>query len=621
MRVYVLLGSGYHCCRSCCRDFFSRFTVLTLSSVFLTLSFLFPFPLQTMQDDLTEALSELPFELDRSMENHRKELVSILDSAQKRLRSCAETVCGQYSQESARRAEALSEIAARLTQIEHTVKQTRALVARQKQAVREQERRKTEQAADDTKQKNQEQEDTGASTSTSTSASTSTSTSASTSMSASTSTSTSASLPLITDVLGSADLVRLEKSVVALKSLASSMASFLGEIEQASAKVPVPEVKFDAVYSAVRALGSEEKDTTLATLAEKVKASRERLCAAQKRSEGIDSALEMYKLGMGTIQKDSGHKLTGGQSNWSRNVQQSHNGKWLAAAFSNGVVEIWNLAKDSACTVDDSNSLTMKHDTIWGMVWHPKDGKLITGSENGLVCVWHHEDDVWSVDSCLKLKGGCMSMALEPSGSRIVVGTVSENALIISYPLNPKQDRLAALDHCDKSSKRSIRMFCVDWSADGKYIATGADDYSVMIWDSMTLDVVKKITKHTNELRTIKFSPCCSELLTSSTNAQIYIWDVATWDLLHETQVTSSHVFYTWTAEYHPSALTILLAASSSLSVYIMDRSLNMIQELKLPGSRTESTASFSREGSKVFVAAYGDIWSYDITPAKTLDV
>jgi len=71
-------------------------------------------------------------------------------------------------------------------------------------------------------------------------------------------------------------------------------------------------------------------------------------------------------------------------------------------------------------------------------------------------------------------------------------------------------------------------------STDGKLIASGALDGSVIIWDVSTGDPLLRLAGHTRAIEELTFSPHGNWLVTAGDDAALRIWDVMTGDLLQE---------------------------------------------------------------------------------------
>ena len=71
-------------------------------------------------------------------------------------------------------------------------------------------------------------------------------------------------------------------------------------------------------------------------------------------------------------------------------------------------------------------------------------------------------------------------------------------------------------------------------SMDGKHIASGDIDGSVVIWDGPADDSPMKLAGHTESIEEITFSPDGKWLVTAGDDAALKIWDVLSGDILQD---------------------------------------------------------------------------------------
>ena len=75
------------------------------------------------------------------------------------------------------------------------------------------------------------------------------------------------------------------------------------------------------------------------------------------------------------------------------------------------------------------------------------------------------------------------------------------------------------------SNKRNIN--CVDFSHNGKLVASGSDDHTIRIWDvAQGQPALQVLTGHTNSVRSIDFSPDSRRLASASNDYSVRIWKV-----------------------------------------------------------------------------------------------
>lgn len=83
------------------------------------------------------------------------------------------------------------------------------------------------------------------------------------------------------------------------------------------------------------------------------------------------------------------------------------------------------------------------------------------------------------------------------------------------------------------SMGHSSRIICVAWSPNGKYIASGSFDKTVMLWDASNGQHIRTYKEHTQRIQALAWSPDSRYIASASNDASIHVWEAATGDTLH----------------------------------------------------------------------------------------
>ncbi len=140
------------------------------------------------------------------------------------------------------------------------------------------------------------------------------------------------------------------------------------------------------------------------------------------------------------------------------------------------------------------------------------------------------------------------------------------------------------------------------WSPDGKHLATGSHDYTVVIWDVLTGDKVLALKGHTSDVLAIAWSPDGKRLATASGDHSVAVWDVRSGERL---QVHKGHSHRVLHVAWSPDGKRLATAGEDGLAMVWWTGPMGEPFRLILQGhSNFVQSVSWSPDGQRLASAA-----------------
>lgn len=171
-----------------------------------------------------------------------------------------------------------------------------------------------------------------------------------------------------------------------------------------------------------------------------------------------------------------------------------------------------------------------------------------------------------------------MSVAFSPDGKFVAAGATNgqlclwnatTGTLVLTYPVNSW-------------------LYSIDFSPDGKLLACGSYDRAVRLWNVQTGQIFKILQGHEGEVRSVAFSPDGKLLASGSYDQKIYIWDIQTGQMLRNLQ---GHTGGIRSAVFSPDGL-MLASGSYDPKIYLWDIQTGQI--LKVLQGHTDQVRSLA---------------------------
>ena len=251
-------------------------------------------------------------------------------------------------------------------------------------------------------------------------------------------------------------------------------------------------------------------------------------------------------------------------------VAYSPDGKTLASGDTKGIIRLWNVATRRLI----GEPLTGHEDRILGLTFSPDGKVLASGSGDKRIILWNvdtrqplgpplavHTDAVkcltFSPDGKLLVSGSYdRSIILWDMTTRQPVGLplTGHTTDVLSVALSPDGKLLASsscgkMDDTGRCRQGEIRLWDVatrqplgapltghtNWvnsvafSPDGKLLASGSSDNTIILWDVATRQPLDSpLSKHTAAVASVAFNRDGSWLASGSSDNSIILWQVAT---------------------------------------------------------------------------------------------
>lgn len=190
----------------------------------------------------------------------------------------------------------------------------------------------------------------------------------------------------------------------------------------------------------------------------------------------------------------------------------------------------------------------------------------------------HHSNDVWEVK-------------FSPNDSLMVSGGIEKNALIWSRITG---EVLHELPH-------EIGTPAIDFSSNGKQIATGAYDGKVRIWDVETGNLQKVFEGNGGTIWSVDFSPNGKFIAAGGNDDNVSVWNIETGDLVYDFKDSEKNI---WEVVFNPSG-ELLLSSGSDNAIRVYEVKTGKLLNTILGHSMVPLSMGFSPNGK--LLASAGD--------------
>ncbi|MBX3420444.1 MAG: hypothetical protein KF752_02695 [Pirellulaceae bacterium] len=120
-----------------------------------------------------------------------------------------------------------------------------------------------------------------------------------------------------------------------------------------------------------------------------------------------------------------------------------------------------------------------------------------------------------------QLPGKITSLRLSPDGQRLVVGAgqVGASGTVTLVGLSERKVLKTFADHADA-------VYCAALSPDGRWLASGSYDRTVVVRDMQSEQIVARLTGHNGAIYDLDFHPSSQHLATASADQTVKLWSI-----------------------------------------------------------------------------------------------
>ena len=189
----------------------------------------------------------------------------------------------------------------------------------------------------------------------------------------------------------------------------------------------------------------------------------------------------------------------------------------------------------------------------------------LSGDDMSIDCAVHFQkagEGNNYLSACFKLEDADFMTGVYNRDGSLIVATTGNGEIIPIDALTKKPRRIL--------SGHSDSVVSVQFSLNGKLMATGSFDKTVKLWNPNTGETLKTFDGHSDAVISVSFSPDGNKILSGSLDGTVKIWDCITGDCL-KTIVTDCKEAEAW--YFSPDGATIVSASrEAELAVWNADR-------------------------------------------------
>ncbi|MFY0628565.1 MAG: hypothetical protein JXR07_19870 [Reichenbachiella sp.] len=252
----------------------------------------------------------------------------------------------------------------------------------------------------------------------------------------------------------------------------------------------------------------------------------------------------------------------------SRVVEISPDEKWLAVGSSNDEILLYNLKKQNA----EPKVLSGHHGSVFDIVFLKDSNGFISSSGDKVIRI----NDMNKSSELARVSSRIRALAISPDGRYLAGG--SENGSVIIWDLENDYEETSVY------SQQGSAVHSLTFSSDDNLLAFGNEDGDIVLWDLESSVLVKKLTGHTSTVSDLEFNFDNSLLVSTGYDGTARLWVM---EYLNDLPIVMDdhghglmHKKWVWSASFAPDGKSLMTGAGDGIIRYWPTQPDEMAQEI-----------------------------------------
>ncbi len=307
-----------------------------------------------------------------------------------------------------------------------------------------------------------------------------------------------------------------------------------------------------------------------------------------------DGTTRIWDVGAGHLAA----KAPAGASFWGVGI--SPDGTQLAAAADDGIVRVFDIRTGRSIA-----ELRGQGGTVWSAVYSPDGTQLVTANSNGTTrngTAWVWQTRTWKRLAILQGHVGSVNRAEYSPDGRYIVTAGSDGTARV-WDTRTWKTVVVLPANKGNEGNGAFALYDASFSHDGRYVVLASNSVTIhvlLVWDTHTWRLVKKIPGPSDIVWTAEFSPDGKYIVTADSDGSARVWDTQTWDV---SAVLQSGTYGLWTATFSPDSQWIVTAGQDSTS-HIWQVGTWASVDVLYGDSNQVHRAAFSPDGKTIATAS-----------------